>query len=208
MDEHMQMSEIIRTRRAELGLTQAELAARTGIDKRQIRRYEAGDTQPTLSVAAALARVLGLSLDEMAGERIIQRPDLSGDWWACWQSWKDGAETINPQPVAIRQRVDQLEIVAVERGTALEDGGYTWRGELRLWDNEALMGWYSANDGAVRSRGTMYFAIHPHGMRMSGRWVGLSYDGPVVTGWATMARTENEALAAMNELREAGTVKL
>jgi hypothetical protein len=45
-----------------------------------------------------------------------------------------------------------------------EDGGYLWRGELRLWDNEILMGWYAANDGSVRSKGTMYFVMHPHGI--------------------------------------------
>jgi hypothetical protein len=39
------------------------------------------------------------------------------------------------------------------------------------------MGWYAANDGSIRSKGTMYFALHPHGLHMSGRWVGLGYDG-------------------------------
>jgi len=34
----------------------------------------------------------------------------------------------------------------------------------RLWDNEVLMGWYAANDGSIRSRGTMYFVLHPHGL--------------------------------------------
>jgi transcriptional regulator with XRE-family HTH domain len=202
----MDMPEIIKTRRAELGLSQADLAVEAGVDKRQIRRYEAGETQPTLSVAAAIARALGLSLDELAGEVTGKRADLSGEWWACWQSWKDGQETINPQHVAFRQRADMIEVSSVSRGTAVEDGGYTWQGELRLWDNEILMGWYVANEGAVRSKGTMYFAIHRHGTHMFGRWVGLSYDGPVVTGWSTMARTEEEAVALMDQLRESGKV--
>jgi hypothetical protein len=47
----------------------------------------------------------------------------------------------------------------------------------RLWDNEVLMGWYAANDGSIRSKGTMYFVLHPHGLNMSGRWTGLGYDG-------------------------------
>jgi hypothetical protein len=34
----------------------------------------------------------------------------------------------------------------------------------------------------VRSKGTMFFTLHQHGTRMTGRWVGLSYDGPIVTG--------------------------
>ncbi len=35
---------------------------------------------------------------------------------------------------------------------------------------------------------------------MTGRWVGLSYDG-LVTGWATMAKTEAGARELMDELR-------
>lgn len=91
-----------------------------------------------------------------------------------------------------------------EPAVPAEGGSYLWRGELRLFDNEALMGWYTADEGAVRSRGTMYFVLHQHGTHMVGRWVGLSYDGPIVTGWGTMARTEEEVTALMDKLRENG----
>ena len=43
-----------------------------------------------------------------------------------------------------------------------------------------------------------------HGVRMAGRSVGLSYDGPIVTSWGAMARTEEEALAVMAHLKEKG----
>ena len=33
-----------------------------------------------------------------------------------------------------------------------------------------------------------------------GRWVGLSYDGPVVSGYAALARTQDEAKAVMQRL--------
>ena len=39
----------------------------------------------------------------------------------------------------------------------------------------------------------MYFALHPHGTHAWGRWVGMSYDGLVVTGWGSMARTQDQA---------------
>jgi transcriptional regulator with XRE-family HTH domain len=42
------MSEVIRGRRAELGMSQAQLAAAAGVDTRQIRRYESGEQQPML----------------------------------------------------------------------------------------------------------------------------------------------------------------
>ena len=48
----------------------------------------------------------------------------------------------------------------------------------------------------------MYFVMHPHGIGATGRWVGLSYDGNVVTGWSSMARTEAEARELVGELKE------
>lgn len=63
------------------------------------------------------------------------------------------------------------------------------------------MGWYAANDQSVRSKGTMYFVLHPHGQQITGRWVGLSYDGKVVTGWGAMAHTEAEARQLIDQLR-------
>jgi hypothetical protein len=88
-------------------------------------------------------------------------------------TWKDGDEILKRHPIRIHQR----------------------------GDNEALMGWYVANEGAVRSKGTMCFALHQHGQHMTGRWVGLSYDGPVVTGFGVIARTEDEIRTLMDELR-------
>jgi len=194
------MNEVIRQRRSELGMSQGDLAAKVGVDRRQIRRYEAGETQPTLSVAKTIARALGITIDELAGDE-THRIDLTGDWWACWQSWKDLVEVLNPHEVRMSQRGDTVEIVAVTRGTPVEGGGYTWQGEMRVWDNEVLMGWYVANEGAIRSKGTMYFTLHQHGVNAVGRWVGLSYDGPIITGWGALAKTEDEVVALMDKLK-------
>ncbi|MGC1215405.1 MAG: hypothetical protein WA890_29635 [Micromonospora sp.] len=67
------------------------------------------------------------------------------------------------------------------------------------------MGWYAADDGSVRSKGTMYFVLHPHGQHMAGRWVGLSYDGKIVTGWGAMARGQQEATDVIAELKQQET---
>jgi hypothetical protein len=74
--------------------------------------------------------------------------------------------------------------------------------------NEVLMGWYASTEGSIRDKGTMYFILHPHGLYMTGRWVGLSYDGKVVSGWGSMARSHDEAEAAIARLNEElGSVK-
>jgi hypothetical protein len=68
------------------------------------------------------------------------------------------------------------------------------------------MGWYAANDGSVRSKGTMYFVLHPHGISMTGRWVGLSYDGKIVTGWGAMGKSEVDARDLIAQLKEPAAV--
>jgi transcriptional regulator with XRE-family HTH domain len=201
--KNVEMAEVLRRRRTELGMSQAELASVVGVDKRQIRRYEAGEQQPVLSVAVAIADALKISVGELAGIPSHQ-VNLTGDWWASWQTFKDQEEIITLQEVRFRQQGELINVETITRGIAVEDGGYHWRGELRLWDNEILMGWYAALDGGVRSKGTMYFVLHPHGQKMSGRWVGLSYDGKIVTGWGAMAHSEEEAAALIAELKERG----
>jgi len=39
---------------------------------------------------------------------------------------------------------------------------------------------------------------------LTGRWVGLSYDGPIISGWGTIARTEGEVTALIDTLRTEG----
>lgn len=197
----MDMPEVIRNRRAQLGMSQAELAMAAGVDRRQIRRYEAGEQQPALNVAVAIARALQISVSELAGQE-SQRADLTGDWWASWQTSKEEHEVMTSQQVRVRAQSDTTyELRTITRGIDVSDGGYMWRGELHIWDNEVLMGWYVANEGAVRSKGALYYVLHPHGIHLRGRWVGMSYDGPIQTGWAAMAHTEDEAGKLIDSLK-------
>jgi transcriptional regulator with XRE-family HTH domain len=190
-DADMDISDVIKSRRTALGMSQAELAKAAGVSLRQLARYEAGEQQPVLGAAVDLADALGISLAQLAG-KVSHDLDLSGDWWCAWQTWKDGAPRIDTHPLEVHQRGELLQLDA-ERAVPVSEGSYRWRGELRLWDNEALMGWYHSTDAAVRSKGAMYLALHPHGTYAWGRSVGMSYDGLVVTGWGAMARTEEQA---------------
>jgi hypothetical protein len=130
------------------------------------------------------------------------RVKLAGIWWASWQTFRSGEEKIASQQVEIKQEGDLLQVATVTRGLPVEEDGYHWNGELRLWDNEILMGWYAAADGSIRSKGTMYFVLHPHGLNMSGRWTGLGYDGRIMTGWATMGQTQEESEETMARLTQ------
>jgi transcriptional regulator with XRE-family HTH domain len=195
------MPEVIRQRRTERGMSQKDLATAAGVDVRQIRRYEAGEQQPLLSVAVAIAEALKISVTELAGKPSHQ-VSLSGQWWASWQTSRSGEEKIATQQVEIKQEGDLLQVATVTRGLSEEEGGYHWSGELRLWDNELLMGWYASTDGSIRSKGTMYFVLHPHGLNMAGRWVGLGFDDRIMTGWASMGQTREQSEDTMTSLIE------
>lgn len=202
----MSLGEVMRRRRIELGLSQADVAAAAGVDKRQVRRYEVDEQQPVLSVAVAIAAVLRLDLSELAGAS-PPSTGLSGVWWSAWQTSKDGEGMVTSQEVRLDRHGDQVLIVALSRGNVTpEEGGYLWRGELRLWDNEILMGWYAVEDGAVRSKGTLYLVIHPHGRQMIGRWVGLAHDGKLVTGFAALAQTDGGARDLVGHLKTGAVV--
>jgi hypothetical protein len=64
------------------------------------------------------------------------------------------------------------------------------------------MGWYASTEGAIRDKGTMYFVLHPHGLTMAGRWVGLSNDGKIITGWGSMAKEHDGAEAVIARLNQ------
>jgi len=198
----MDISEVIKLRRAELGLSQAQLAKETGISLRQLARYEKGEQQPVLSAAVALADALRISLAQLAGQ-VTYDLDLSGTWWCSWQTWKDGVTRIDTHSLEVLQRGELLQLDA-DRAVPVAEGSYRWRGELRLWDNEALIGWYRSTDAAVRSKGALYLALHPHGTYAWGRWVGMSYDGAVITGWGAIARSEAEANKVVQDLIDSG----
>jgi len=198
------MSEVMRQNRLRLNLSQADLAAAAGVDKRQIRRYEAGEQQPLLSVAVAIANALKISVGDLAGIP-NQGLNLTGDWWASWQTFYNGEEVITAQEVQFRQEADLVRVETITRGIDVEDGGYHWSGELRVWDNQILMGWYAARDGGTRSKGTMYFVLHNHGQWMTGRWVGASYDGDLVTGLGAMGKSEQEVKDLIAVQKESGT---
>jgi len=56
--------------RKEKGLTQEDLVKQSGVAISQIRRYEADKSSPTLEVVTRLAKALGVSIDELALDKM------------------------------------------------------------------------------------------------------------------------------------------
>jgi transcriptional regulator with XRE-family HTH domain len=197
------LGDTVRRRRKELGLSQAELAKACGVHLRQIRRYESGEQQPVLTVAAELAAALGLSIAELAGEASA-RAQLDGTWWAAWQIFVDGDAIITSQPVSLQQLGQTVRMEALEPAPEKTVDDYLWRGELRVWDGHILMGWYLAAGDGTRDKGTVFFVHETSGDVAEGRWVGNSYDGPMISGFAALARSREQALATVERLIHGG----
>ena len=61
----MPFAQKLSTLRNERGLTQQEMANLVGVGIAQMRRYEKGNSSPTLEVIKNIARTLGVSADEL-----------------------------------------------------------------------------------------------------------------------------------------------
>ncbi|WP_261557865.1 helix-turn-helix domain-containing protein [Frankia tisae] len=128
--------------------------------------------------------------------------DLSGRWWTAWQTFRDGEEIHSAQEASLEQAGAKIHIEALTRGLSSEEGGYLWWGELQVFDEEIIMGWYVSSDSPVRSKGSLFLSLNPHGDRLTGRWVGLSYDGMFIEGWGAVARDEQTSLALIERLKK------
>jgi XRE family transcriptional regulator, regulator of sulfur utilization len=72
------LSENLRRLRAAAGLTQAELAAKASIPRATLASMEQPDSNPGIQAVQAIARALGISLDELIDPRPEERHYLVG----------------------------------------------------------------------------------------------------------------------------------
>lgn len=60
--------------RKALGLNQADMAAALGIPFRSYRRYESGESEPTLPILCKVADYFNVSIDYLAGRSTTRDP--------------------------------------------------------------------------------------------------------------------------------------
>jgi transcriptional regulator with XRE-family HTH domain len=70
-------------RRKELGLTQAELAEKLGIEKESVSRLETGVISPSLGRLSTLAEALDFSMDNLLRDTSIHPGDQAANLIAC-----------------------------------------------------------------------------------------------------------------------------
>ena len=65
----MQIGEVIRTNRKRLGLTQEQVADRLGVTATAVNKWERGASMPDIALLGPIARLLGVSLEELLSFR-------------------------------------------------------------------------------------------------------------------------------------------
>lgn len=65
MADHGALDVLLRAARAQLGISQAELAHRAGVTRQAVSAIESGKAAPTMAVGLRLARVLGRRVDDL-----------------------------------------------------------------------------------------------------------------------------------------------
>ena len=99
MTDARQMGVLIRARREQLGLAQADLGTALGVTRAQISNLERGTSGPSFKLLLGLIRILGFSVsDAFHEEMTLKQADVVGP---------DGRESVS-WPQAGRVRVERL----------------------------------------------------------------------------------------------------
>ncbi len=159
----------------------------------------------TLVLGGAVGLLFQLGHERVSAERRARNEssaydsiDLTGTWFGIWQTSVDGEDKYYEDTIHLDQRKNVVFLHNVELDTQLQ-AGYLWKGELRLYDNMHLVGWYMGTQ--VISKGSFYFVLHRQGDLLEGAWVGCGYDSDLMGGCAVFARTADRAAQAMERLK-------
>jgi hypothetical protein len=130
--------------------------------------------------------------------------DLSGtNWVAAWQTSVDGKEVLNTESIIIKQRGGLIKMWNAEISPGNPKAGYKWEGQLQFLHGRDLMGHYfSTRNEQNTNKGIMFFNYNSARKEFIGRWVGASYDGPLLSGFGVIAKSRERAFAILKELLE------
>lgn len=129
-----------------------------------------------------------------------EKINLSGEWYAVWQTTVEGKQNINTEVLKIKQKRNKIMIENREKSPENKLGGYLWLSKCKLYDNEHLLGHYISREANVISKGTLYFLLNRVGEFMVGKWVGCNYDYEFTWGFGVIAKDKDFAINKMQKL--------
>ena len=122
------LGQVIKHRRAEMSLTQRELAAKLGVKPSHVAYLENGHRRPSLSLVARLADVLGLEKEplfllahpeaiSLIGNRPEPRPKARDEAWKSFTHDKPllARHNVTPQELKVLSQVNLLGKVTAPR---------------------------------------------------------------------------------------------
>jgi hypothetical protein len=128
------------------------------------------------------------------------RIDVSGGWYAAWQTSIDGAPLLNTEQIRVLQKGKTLRMWNEERSPENPKGGYLWQAQAQFFQGRTLMGWFLAKpEENNASKGIMYFCYLSQRKTFYGQWVGTAYDGELVSGFAVIAKSRESAQTELSQ---------
>lgn len=180
----------IRSAREAAGLSQTELAHLVGVESNQVSRWERDASPPGLENFDRIATSLKVSMDELAG-KVPLGVDLSGQWYAAWQTWRVGLRSINTHGLSASHYGERVKFEA--------DGDYEWFGDFK-YRLGFLKGEYVATESGRPASGTMFLPITADNQTAFGSWSGITGEGKLGNGWGVISRSESYASDLLKKL--------
>jgi hypothetical protein len=166
-------------------------------------------------VGAVISWLVGTLQEKSRFRRELQannKIDISGDdWYGAWQASADGKEVLNTERLVMRQKGATVKIWNKEKSPENPLGGFLWAGQLQFLHGRELMGWYVSMESENNtSKGIFFFNYNSARRLLVGKWVGVSYDGPLCSGFVVIAKERAAALELLKDLvhRHPGSVRL
>lgn len=127
--------------------------------------------------------------------------NVSGDWYAAWQTSVNGRQVLNTEQLVIKQRGKTVTIENCERAPENPDGGYLWHSKLQFYHGRNLMGWYfPKKEENNTSKGIMFMTYFSPMRLFIGKWSGCGYDGELENGFLVFAKSRESAKNKLDEL--------
>ena len=126
--------------------------------------------------------------------------NLTGKWYAAWQTTAKGSEVLNTELLTIQQKGKDVTIQNLEVSPENKLGGYLWKGKATMYNSQYLIGRYLPVDPNVISKGSLFFKLDRVRNYLVGKWVGCNVDYEFTWGFGVIAKEKHDALVELKEL--------
>jgi len=204
-------------------LSQDDLARRINASKRQVQRWESGQSIPSPAAARALEMILGQPFESLGFGPTPESPDtpipswvpapaprpgprgfLTGIWLSRYEYYSSGRDQrlTGLHYVVLLQHDSQITVSSLPGASLNPDSPLTM--DLTVDGNVVTGTWreQTAVDGYYRGavyHGTIQMIVDPTRRRMTGKWLGFGAEGEINDGpWELIFQDASTSKATMS----------